>query len=109
MFPPPFIQAFPEIVNERKKVLLRMDPSLFSGLCIALTRVNFEPFLARIRNCTLVMAGALDGTTIPELVSKIADGIPGARFVKVPDCGHCPQIEQPKIFVNLIDDFLLTA
>ena len=109
MFPPSFIQAFPEIVNERKKVLLQMNPSLFSGLCIALTQVNFEPSLSRIRNRTLVMAGAMDGTTIPELVSKIADGIPGARFVKVPDCGHCPQIEQPKTFVNLIDDFLLTA
>lgn len=109
MFPPSFIQAHPEIVNARKKVLLRMDPSLFSGLCIALTQVNFETSLARIRNRTLVMAGALDGTTIPELVSKVADGIPGAHFVEVPDCGHCPQIEQPKIFVKLIDDFLFTA
>ena len=46
MFPPSFIQAFPEIVDERKKVLLQMDPAVFSGLCIALTQVNFEPSLS---------------------------------------------------------------
>jgi 3-oxoadipate enol-lactonase len=109
MFPPSFIIAHPETVNERKKVLLRMDPFLFSGLCIALTQVDFAPFLSRIPNRTLVMAGAMDATTIPELVRKIADGIPGARFIKVPDCGHCPQIEQPTLFVKLVDDFLLPA
>jgi 3-oxoadipate enol-lactonase len=106
MFPPSFIQAFPEIVMERKKVLLQMDPAVFSRLCIALTQVNFEPSLARIRNRTLVMVGAMDGTTIPELVNKLAVGIPGSQFVKVPDCGHCPQIEQPKTFVSLLEDFL---
>lgn len=109
MFPPAFIVAHPEIVDERKKGLRQIDPSLFSGLCIALTEVNFTPFLSDIRNRTLVMAGAMDVTTVPELVSKIADGIPGAQFVKVPDCGHCPQIEQPTLFVKLVDDFLLPA
>ena len=61
-----------------------MDPAVFSRFCIALTQVNFAPSLARIRNRTLVMAGAMDGTTIPELVSKLADGIPGARFSRFP-------------------------
>jgi 3-oxoadipate enol-lactonase len=106
MFPPSFIQAFPEIVNERKKALLQMDPAVFSGLCIALTQLNFEPHLSRIHNPALVMAGAMDGTTVPELVNKLADGISGARFVKIPDCGHCPQIEQPETFVTLLENFL---
>lgn len=106
MFPPSFIQAYPEIVMERKRALLQMDPSVFSRFCIALTQVNFEPFLSHIRNRTLVMVGAMDGTTIPELVGKLADGISGARFVMIPDCGHCPQIEQPKTFMTLLNDFL---
>ena len=108
MFPPSFIQAFPEIVLERKKGLLQMDPAVFSRFCIALTQVNFAPSLARIRNRTLVMAGAMDGTTIPELVNKLADGIPGARYTEIPDCGHCPQIEQPEAFMALINEFLST-
>ena len=106
MFPPSFIQAFPEVVKERKQVLLQMNPVIFSRLCVALTQVDFAPLLSRIRNRTLVMGGALDGTTIPELVSQLAAGIPGARYVKIPDCGHCPQIEQPGAFLALLDEFL---
>ena len=108
MFPPSFIEAYPEIVMERKKVLLQMDPAIFSRLCIALTQVEFEPLLSRIRNRTLVTGGALDGTTIPELVSRLAAGISGARYVKIPDCGHCPQIEQPEAFVALLNEFMST-
>jgi 3-oxoadipate enol-lactonase len=106
MFPPSFIQAYPEIVMERKNVLLQMDPAVFSRYCSALTRVDFRPLLSLIRNRTLVMGGALDGTTIPELVSQLAAGISGARYVKIPDCGHCPQIEQPKAFISLLNEFL---
>ncbi len=108
MFPPAFIEAFPEIVAERKKALLQMDPAVFSRLCIALTQVDYVPLLARIRNRALVMGGAQDGTTIPELVSKLAAGIAGARYVKIPDCGHCPQIEQPEAFLTLLNEFLPT-
>lgn len=108
MFPPSFIQACPDIVLERKKVLLQMEPTIFSRLCIALTKVDFEPLLFHIRNRTLVMGGALDGTTIPELVSHLAAGISRARYIMIPDCGHCPQIEQPKAFVGLINEFLST-
>ena len=108
MFPPSFIQAHPDVVMERKQVLLQMDPAIFSRLCIALTQLDFEPLLSRIRNRTLVTGGALDGTTIPELVSQLAAGISGARYVKIPESGHCPQIEQPEAFVALVEEFLST-
>jgi 3-oxoadipate enol-lactonase len=106
MFPPAYIQAHPDVVEERKQVLCRMDPVTFSKLCIALTQVEFEPHLPRIQNNTLVMAGAEDGTTAPALVGRMASLIPGARFVQIPDCGHCPQIEQPETFLGLLDEFL---
>ena len=107
MFPPPFMQAFPDVVTQRKLGLLKMDPSVFSHYCMALTNIDFEPLLPRIKNSVLVMVGALDGTTNPQLVQKLAAGIPGARFMTIQDSGHCPQIEQPKIFCRLIDEFLL--
>ncbi len=108
MFPPSYIQAHPDVVLERKNVLLQMDTANFAKLCVALTQVDFEPDLPRIRNRTFVMAGAMDGTTAPQLVRKLAAGIPGARFVEVPGCGHCPQIEQPDRFISLLNEFLST-
>jgi len=106
MFPPAYIEAHPAVVDERKRALRRMDPAVFSRLCLALTRVEFEPDLARIRHRTLVLCGALDATTSPRLARKLAAGIPGARFLEIEGSGHCPQIEQPERFVSLLEGFL---
>lgn len=106
MFPPAYIETHPDIVEERKQALRQMNAATFAKLCLALTRVDFVPLLARIRNKTLVMAGALDATTAPELARQLASGISGARFVEIPGCGHCPQIESPDLFVTLLDGFL---
>lgn len=106
MFPPSYIEAHPAVVEERKGALRRMAPETFSALCLALTEVDLAADLGRIGNRTLVLAGELDQTTAPPLVKKLAEGIPGARFVLVPGCGHCPQIERPDAFVELVGRFL---
>lgn len=51
--------------------------------------------LAKIECPTLVMAGASDEITTPEQAAEMADRIPGARLVVVPDCGHLSTLEQP--------------
>jgi 3-oxoadipate enol-lactonase len=106
MFPPDYIAAHPDVVEERKEALRRMDAATFSILCLALTQVDLAPHLGRIRNRALVLAGTLDATTAPELVRKLADGIPGARFELVAGCGHCPQIERPEAFLAAVEEFL---
>lgn len=106
MFPEAFIAANPEIVEERKRALKQADPESFCTACMALANLDFQPVLADIRNPTLVMAGALDMTTPAALARLLADGIPGAKFMEIANCGHCPQIEQPEAFVTLVNDFL---
>ncbi len=106
MFPPAFVAANPGIVAERKAVLAKADPKCFSTACAALAQVDLEPLLAGIRNPTLVMAGALDAATPAPLARRLADGIPGSKFLEIPDCGHCPQLEKPEIFVNTVAEFL---
>ena len=46
------------------------------------------------------------GAASSRLVAKVASRIPQARFVQIPDCGHCPQIEQPETFLTLVEEFL---
>lgn len=106
MFPQPFIAAHPDIVAERKAALAQADPVCFSIACAALAQVDLQPLLAGIRNPTLVMAGALDAATPAPLARALANGIPGAKFLEIPDCGHCPQLEKPEIFVSAVDEFL---
>ncbi len=106
MFPPAYIEAHPDVVEERKEALRRMDPGTFSALCLALAAVDLAPRLPDIRNRTLVLAGELDATTAPHLVRELASGIAGARFEIVAGCGHCPQIERPDAFLALVEEFL---
>ena len=107
MFPPSFVAANPQVVAERKRALeSQADPACFQAACLALARLDFTPVLRKIRNPTLVMVGALDQTTPPALVRELANGIRGAKFLDIPGCGHCPQIENPQAFVDAVNGFL---
>jgi pimeloyl-ACP methyl ester carboxylesterase len=71
-----------------------------------LARVDSRPMLGAIRCPTLVIVGAEDEPTPPELAEEIAGGIPGARLIKVPECGHFSTIERPEIVTRELIAFL---
>jgi pimeloyl-ACP methyl ester carboxylesterase len=60
-----------------------------------MSRPDSRPLLAAIRCPTLVLVGDGDELLPPELAKEIAAGIPGARLVIVPDCGHLCTLEKP--------------
>lgn len=106
MFPEPFIAAHPEVVEERKRALAKADPGCFQTACLALASVDLSPVLEKISNPTLVLAGTADATTPPALARELAAGIPGGMFHLLEGCGHCPQIENPPLFVATVERFL---
>jgi pimeloyl-ACP methyl ester carboxylesterase len=61
-----------------------------------MSRPDSRPLLPSIRCPTLVLVGAEDELTPPFLAEEIAHGIPGARLVVVPDCGHLSTLERPE-------------
>jgi len=62
--------------------------------------------LAAIECPTLVMAGASDEITTPDQAAEMADRIPGARLVVVPDCGHLSTLEQPAAVTRTLVSWL---
>jgi pimeloyl-ACP methyl ester carboxylesterase len=60
-----------------------------------MARPDARASLGAIRAPTLVLVGEGDELTPPALSREIAAGIPGARLVAVPDCGHLSTVEQP--------------
>lgn len=106
MFPEAFIAAHPGIVAERKRALEKADAASFCTACMALANLDFHPVLSGIRNPTTVMVGALDMTTPSALARKLAAGIPNAKFMELAGCGHCPQLENPDLFVSVVNSFL---
>jgi pimeloyl-ACP methyl ester carboxylesterase len=71
-------------------------------------RADSRPGLAAIRCPTLVVVGAEDALTPPDRAAEIAAGIPHARQVVVPDCGHLSTLEQPEALTQALVEFLST-
>jgi pimeloyl-ACP methyl ester carboxylesterase len=59
-------------------------------------RPDSRPTLAAARGPALVLVGEQDGVTPPDRAQEMADGIAGARLVRLPDCGHMCAMEQPE-------------
>lgn len=106
MFPERFIAANPSVVEERKQALTKADPGCFRAACLALAALDLSPVLKNITCKTLVMAGSEDATTPPALARELAARIPKAKFHELQGCGHCPQIEDPALFVQVVEEFL---
>jgi 3-oxoadipate enol-lactonase len=103
---PAYLQAHPEAVEQRKQVLLGIDPKAFHAACRILQETDLTPLLHHLQVPTLVVCGELDQATPPALNKVIASKVPGARYVELPGCGHCPPLEQPEAFLAAIKDFV---
>jgi pimeloyl-ACP methyl ester carboxylesterase len=69
-------------------------------------RPDSRPDLGAIACPTLVLVGDADALTPPEHAAEIAAGIPGARHVVVPDCGHLSTLERPSRVTRALVEWL---
>lgn len=106
IFTQEYLEAHPGAVDERRAVLLEIDPNSFAASCRALRDMDLRPHLDAIGNPTLVIAGGADATTPPEMGVELAAGLRDAAFVVLEGCGHCPPLERPEAFCETVEDFL---
>lgn len=71
-----------------------------------LGRVDSRPMLKDIRCPALVLVGEADTLTPPERAAEMADGIPGAHLVEVPECGHLSTLERPDAVTHALLEWL---
>ncbi len=69
-------------------------------------RPDSRPGLAAISCPTLVLVGDDDQLTPPVLAREMAAGIPGARLVVVPECGHLSTLERPQAVTAALVDWM---
>jgi len=62
--------------------------------------------VSRFRMPTIVISGDSDHMIPSSFAKRIADRIPGARFVEIPQCGHIPFLERPDTVSELIAGFV---
>ena len=106
VYSPAYLAAHPEKIEERKQVLLAIDPKAFQAACTILQETDLVPLLHHLQVPTLVVCGEFDQATPPPLNKEIANKVAGACYVELPGCGHCPPLEQPEAFIAAIKDFV---
>jgi pimeloyl-ACP methyl ester carboxylesterase len=73
------------------------------GHSYAFKGFNAETYLAKLKMPTTVMAGENDRLMPLDNSKNLADNIPGAKLVVIPDCEHCPHVQDEELVIAEID------
>jgi pimeloyl-ACP methyl ester carboxylesterase len=71
-----------------------------------ISRRDSRPSLAWIKCPTLVLTGDQDNSVPNSQSVEMANGIPGAKLVILPDCGHLPQLELPQATADALVEWM---
>jgi 3-oxoadipate enol-lactonase len=91
---------------DRRAAFLRTDLDVFCAACDALASLDLRPELASVKTPVLVLFGEHDEATPPPMSHELAAGLPQAHLEIIPGCAHVPQLQSPKLFLEMIADFL---
>ena len=105
-FSPDFSSQNPAAYRGYGHMLTRTPQEGYAATCEAIRDADLREAIGQIELPALVLCGAADGATPPELVQGLADGLKNGRFTLIPHAGHIPSIEQPAIMAEIILSFL---
>jgi 3-oxoadipate enol-lactonase len=109
LFAPEFQGEHPDLMSDRREAFLKTDPEVFREACAALAELDLRPELSKVKVPVLVLVGEHDEATPPPMSHELAAGLPQAQLEIIPGCAHVPQLQSPKVFLEVIGDFLAAA
>lgn len=109
IFHPAWAAAHPEAVATFIARRAAMDQDALHRAFRSARGIDLRADVAGLGLPVQVIAAANDSFISVEALRGIADGIPGAQFGMVPDCGHMAPVERPEIFGPMLADFLISA
>jgi 3-oxoadipate enol-lactonase len=89
-----------------RALLETTNPQGWIGSAHAIAGADFYTTTAALTLPSLVIAGANDGTTPPDLVRETAELIRGHDWALMRGVGHLPMVDKPAEFTALLDTFL---
>lgn len=86
-------------------MLTRTPIAGYMATCAAIRAADLRDAVGKIETKSLVLCGAEDAATPPELGRELAETLPAARFELIDAAGHLPCIEQPRAMASKISRF----
>jgi 3-oxoadipate enol-lactonase len=105
-FSPAFKENSPAAYQGYYNMLTRMPVEGYTGTCEAIRDADLTDTTKTIEAHTLILCGAEDVSTPPDLVRGLVDLMPNAEFQEIPGAGHSTCIEQPGLVAEQIERFL---
>ncbi|MFL5196906.1 MAG: 3-oxoadipate enol-lactonase [Microvirga sp.] len=101
-----FRAAHPEVVAKVERMILDTPLVGYKGCAEALKRLDYLKDLGAIAVPTLFVVGAQDMGAPPEVMRRMAEAVPGAKLVIIPDAAHLPNLDNTLAFNEAIAGFL---
>ena len=100
-------QRRPQLIAQMREVMEKTPARAVAGALRGMAaRPDRTAELAQIAVPTLVLVGADDAITPPDEAQKMAEAIPDAQIVVIPDAGHLAPFENPEATNEAILRFL---
>jgi 3-oxoadipate enol-lactonase len=97
----------PDLEASIRRIIKQQSPLAIRGAVVRLMeRPDSTPVLSSIAVPCLVIVGDEDTVTPPDEARRMADAIPSAELVVIPQAGHLSSLEQPERFGAAISAFL---
>ena len=105
-FAPAFMTQQPADFQGYANMLIRTPVGGYIATCEAIREADLRHSISAIRAKTLVLCGAEDLATPPDLGRELAATLPNARFELIDGAAHLPCIEQPQTMVAKMSQFI---
>lgn len=97
------VNVWQKEISKRSRLLTNDQQAAAAA---ALREFDFRNDLERISAETLVISGKHDGLNPPEKGRETAVLIPNSDYMEFQDSGHAPNVEQDRLFLGVVEQFL---
>ena len=102
-----FREANPDIIEGVRRMIRGTNPLGYYGVIAAFLTLRYGDRIGRIKAPTLYVSGADDPLGgPPAIMQQLADQVPGARHVSVPNAAHICNLQNPAGFNAVLAEFL---
>lgn len=92
----------PHVMDQLYQMFDAIDPVGYAGCCAALRDADLRASVGSIECPTLVIGGERDIATTPEMVTELAESIPGSRLELIADAAHLTNLDRPAEFTQTV-------